>query len=190
MAIRVVVAGLTVDPSSKIPIVVLKEQEGDRAFPIWIGLMEASAIATELEGIEVSRPLTHDLLRTMIESLGGRVERVEVTALRGNTFFAVVRVRSNDDTFEVDARPSDAIALALRVNAPIFAYPEVIEQAHRVRIQQSATSASEEGASADIPAPDECTHTGPRPLDPDTPTDEWTEILENLDSDAFGKYKM
>lgn len=186
MPIRMVVAGLAVDPGSKAPMVVLKEQDGERAFPIWIGLMEASAIAARLEGAKLPRPMTHDLLVSTIGALGGHLERIVVSELRGNTFFAVLHVVRDGEDVQIDARPSDAIALALRADAPIYVEPEVLEHAHQVRIRSGTPAEAPRGDAAEEPA----VTPGPRPLDPNTPPEQWTEILESLDPEAFGKYKM
>lgn len=205
MAVRMEVVGLAVDPISKVPIVVLREQGGDRAFPIWIGPAEASAIATRLEGIEVPRPLTHDLLAAVLAQLGGVVTEIEVTELKGTTFFAVIRVERGGDRLVIDSRPSDAIALALRVGAPILADEAVLAQAQKVRIRsvtgaEGATGRGLGDAESPIvgdgaPPPGEGQGAwepgrGPRFLDPNTPADQWTEVLEGLTPEDFGKYKM
>src|SRR5262245_32014310 len=110
-------------------VVILKEKSSDRYLPIWIGPAEADAIAVRLQDVSVARPLTHDLLRNMIETLGGRVVYILVNDLSNDTFFARIVLDVNGDTVEVDARPSDAIALAVRVEAPIFADEGVLERA-------------------------------------------------------------
>jgi hypothetical protein len=202
------VAGLAVDPVSKVPIVVLKERDGERAFPIWIGPAEASAIATRLEGIKLPRPLTHDLLAGTIGELGGQVVEIEVTALKGSTFFAVIRVEHGGGQLELDSRPSDAIALALRTGAQIFAHESVLATAHKVRIRTNTEAEgiqiTPEGAADPAQASDEGADNpagkgkgkrktppaGPRILDPNTPADRWTEVLHGLDPEDFGKYKM
>ena len=197
MAVRMVVAGLVIDPVSKVPIVILKERDGERAFPIWIGLMEASAIAARLEGVDLPRPLTHDMLLTVIHTLGGKVERIVVSELRGNTFFASIHISSGDATVEIDARPSDAIALALRADAAIFAEEQVFAHAHELRITKAdaveavlASGAVETGQAGGREPSATDARSGPQPLDPNTPPEQWTDILENLDPEAFGKYKM
>ena len=190
MAIRMVVAGLAVDPGSKAPMVVLKEEGGDRAFPIWIGLMEASAIAAKLEETKVPRPMTHDLLAALIDSLGGRVDRIVVSELRGNTFYALLHIDRGGEELVVDARPSDAIALALRTDAPIFVEQQVLDNAHQIRIRKTPEEDSAEGQPSGEAGDEVEAATSPRPLDPNTPPEKWTEILENLDPEAFGKYKM
>ncbi|MFN2421488.1 MAG: bifunctional nuclease family protein [Gemmatimonadota bacterium] len=119
--IEVKVASLGIDSTTQSPIVILKEKEGDRYLPIWIGPSEASAIATELAGVKFSRPLTHDLMKNMVRALRGELTQVVIGALKNNTYYAQVFVRHGEDVVSIDARPSDSIALALRLNAPIYA---------------------------------------------------------------------
>ncbi|MDX1632346.1 MAG: bifunctional nuclease family protein [Thermoanaerobaculia bacterium] len=126
------VRGLMLDPRSNVPIVVLREQEGAVFLPIWIGIFEANAIALRLEGVDTPRPLTHDLLRSVFEHLDTRVERVIVSDLKDSTFYARIILRKNGEESELDSRPSDAIALALRTDAPIFVNREVLEKAKAV----------------------------------------------------------
>jgi bifunctional DNase/RNase len=123
-----VIYGVSFDMVGKQPIVLLKTADGKRFLPIWIGPSEASAIMTKLQGGEPARPMTHDLLQTVVEELGGSVVRIAVTELRENTFFALITLRSNGNELEIDSRPSDAIALAVRTNAPIFAADDVIAE--------------------------------------------------------------
>lgn len=123
------IKGLMVDPITNMPIVVLREVEGERVLPIWVGVFEANAIALKVESVETPRPMTHDLLRSVIEEMGGRVERVVVCELRENTFYATLEVRSAQGLLRLDSRPSDAIALALRSGARIFVADEVIRSA-------------------------------------------------------------
>src|SRR5581483_10121182 len=122
------VGGLTLDPVTKAPIVVLRDADNKLNLPIWIGLMEATAIASELEGIKTARPMTHDLLRTALDELGGEVQAVEVCDLRENTYFARITIRAGDREIVLDSRPSDAIALALRTQATIYVAKRVLEQ--------------------------------------------------------------
>ena len=121
--------GVRVELPSNQPIVLLKETGGDRYLPIWIGAVEATAIAFALQGIQTPRPMTHDLMRDLLNEAGVSVERIVINELVDQTFFAVVRMTSAGDTREVSSRPSDAIALAVRINAPIYAAEEVLEQA-------------------------------------------------------------
>jgi len=124
---EVKVRGLLVDPTTNSPIVLLKDVKSEAMLPIWVGPFEANSIATEIEKVAPQRPMTHDLLRNAIRQLGGAVERVTVTELRDNTFYALIEIRVRDEVVLVDARPSDAIALALRVDCPIFIRDEVME---------------------------------------------------------------
>ena len=160
-----VISGLTVDSLTNSPIVILKETEGDRTLPIWIGLLEATAIASELEGINFSRPMTHDLLKNIMELIEMRVEKVEVCDLRNNTYYALIHIRYNGKEMSIDARPSDALAISLRVGAPIFVEEEVIQKSKQIDLQAEAEDKSEQGKK-------------------------WQEILENLNPEDFGKYKM
>lgn len=126
------IKGLMLDPVSNSPIVVLKD-DGEKFFlPIWVGIFEANAIALQLENVTTPRPMTHDLLKNMIAELDGRVTRVVINDLRDSTFFAQIRVITAGRTLELDARPSDAIALALRVEAPIYVAQTVLDQAQTI----------------------------------------------------------
>lgn len=167
MFIEMKVAGITLDPMTKMPIVILKDSSGENTLPIWIGIAEASAIAIQLEKIDLARPMTHDLLRNVLSELQVDLEKVEVTDLRDNTYFALLHLRIGEETLPVDSRPSDAIALALRTESPIFVDESVINKSRHI----DATKA-EEG----MVTPED--------------RDKWTEILENLTPEAFGKYKM
>ncbi len=124
---EVKIRSLLVDPTSNSPIVLLKELDGDGILPIWVGPFEANSIASEIEKIAPQRPMTHDLLRNVIEHMGGIVNRVVVTELKDSTFYAVIEIVKNGEIVLLDSRPSDAIALALRVDCPIFIRDEVFE---------------------------------------------------------------
>src|SRR5436309_14533229 len=127
MEIEVKIRALMMDPNSGTPIIILKDVNSETMLPIWVGTYEANAIALEIEKIAPQRPMTHDLLRNLIVEMGARVERVVVTELHENTFFAVIEMRgSTGEAIMLDARPSDAIALALRADCPIFVNEEVI----------------------------------------------------------------
>jgi bifunctional DNase/RNase len=126
------IKGLMLDPVSNSPIVVLKDGEDKIYLPIWVGIFEANAIALQLESIETPRPMTHDLLRNFISELHADVRKVVINELRDSTFFARIHVVSGDRVFEMDARPSDAIALALRTQAPIFVAQSVLDQAQTI----------------------------------------------------------
>jgi len=168
MKIAVEVEAIAIDPEGNSPIVILKEQGGERSLPIWIGLMEATAIATELEKIAFERPMTHDLCIHILESLSCKLTEVEVTDLRENTFFAVLRIEREGVIAEIDARPSDAIALALRAGAEIYVNSEVFnlisnqEDAKEQYIKEGGISSEKQKLA---------------------------ELLERLDPEAF-KYKM
>ncbi len=111
---------LAVDPSTKSPIVILKEVDGERRLPIWIGMLEASAIASELEGIKMSRPMTHDLLKDILELIDAKVNKVEVCDLKNNTYYALIHITHKGKEITVDARPSDALALSLKISHVSF----------------------------------------------------------------------
>ncbi len=121
--------GVRVELPTNQPIVLLKEREGERFLPIWIGAMEATAIAFALQGIVTARPMTHDLLKNVLEELTVRIDRIVITELRDGTFYAVIQMQRNGTSYEVSSRPSDAIALAVRVNVPIFANEDVLTEA-------------------------------------------------------------
>lgn len=159
------VSGLVMDPQTNTPILILKDTQNDASLPIWIGLLEATSIATELEKIQFPRPMTHDLLKNCLDHLNVKVERIEVCDLRNNTYFALIYLRSNDRVSSIDARPSDAIAIALRTDAPIFVKEDVLTKSQKV-----------EGKPQVI-------------LDKDN-KEKWAEILEQLDPEDFSKYKM
>ncbi|MFQ6067758.1 MAG: bifunctional nuclease family protein [bacterium] len=126
--IEVTVSKVAIDVNSKMPVIVLKEKDGDKTLPIWIGLFEAQAIALALENVRPPRPLTHDLAKSLIEKLKGRVDRVVISDLRHNTFYARILMRRNGEPLQVDSRPSDAIALALRLKVPIFIDETVLDK--------------------------------------------------------------
>lgn len=130
------VRGLTLDPVTNTPIVILKAAGSTRLLPIWIGLFEANAIALEMEKIATPRPMTHDLLKSLVEALGARVERVVVDNLRENTFYASIYLRSCGEERRLDARPSDAIALALRTGAPIWVTHDVLSRSRGIELTE------------------------------------------------------
>ncbi|MGH2733971.1 MAG: bifunctional nuclease family protein [Actinomycetota bacterium] len=127
--IELSLVGVRVELPSNQPIVLLKEVEGERYLPIWIGAVEATAIAFALQGIQTPRPMTHDLMKDILGSTNTAVERIVISDLVEQTFYAVIRMSGHGETNEVSSRPSDAIALAVRINAPIFAAENVLEQA-------------------------------------------------------------
>ena len=135
MWLEMKVKQLALDPLSNMPMIILRDEEEKRSLPIWIGLPEANAIALEMEKIPTQRPLTHDLIKNILESLDARVAKVVVSDLRENTFYAVIHLRLGTSEITVDSRPSDAIALALRVEAPIFVAEEVLAKAESVEVR-------------------------------------------------------
>jgi hypothetical protein len=166
MLLEMKVSGLTIDPITNTPIVILKDMQENKAIPIWIGLFEASAIATELEHIVFSRPMTHDLLHECIKALEVTVNRIEIVDIRNNTFFASIYLTRQGQTYAIDARPCDAIALALRAQASIFVEEAVLEKTRNIDFGMKLT---------DIDKFKE---------------EKIKEFLENLSAEDFGKYKM
>ncbi|MEK7773333.1 MAG: bifunctional nuclease family protein, partial [Deltaproteobacteria bacterium] len=128
MFLEMKVFGLTIDPFTNVPIVILKDSDEKNALPVWIGVLEASAIASELEKIHFSRPMTHDLLKEVLRNLEVTVKKIEVNDLKDNVYYAVIHMAGKSGSFTLDARPSDAIALALRMGAPIFVDSDVLEK--------------------------------------------------------------
>jgi len=160
------VTGLTIDPFTSMPIIILKDADEKSALPIWIGLIEASSIATELEQIHLARPMTHDLVKNMLEQLKATVEKVNITELKDNTFYAEIVIKSGEGTITLDSRPSDCIALALRTKAPIFVSRSVIEKSRKLDMPKEILG------------------------DDKNRQQKWAEILENLSPEDFGRYKM
>lgn len=128
MTVEMKVKGLMIDPVSNMPIIILKNPDGKSVLPIWVGIFEANAIAMQLEEVVSPRPMTHDLLKNVIEGLQAAVDQVVITDLKDNTFFAVIHLRRDGERYSVDARPSDAMALALRASAPIYVERQVLEK--------------------------------------------------------------
>ena len=149
--IQVRVVGLAEDSATESPVVLLEALEQKGILPIWIGRPEASAIAFQLAGQTYERPLTHDLLRIVIEGFDARVSRIVITELRGNTFYAKIYLSRRDEVFAIDARPSDSIALALRAQCPIFVTRELFESNKREMGAQQEAEPEEEGAGDDDP---------------------------------------
>jgi hypothetical protein len=127
--IEMELTGVRVELPTNQPIVLLRERAGERYLPIWIGAAEAAAIALSLQGVTTPRPMTHDLIKNMLDDLSVQVQRIVVTELRDSTFFATIQLQRNGDSYEVSSRPSDAIALAVRMAVPIFASEDVLEEA-------------------------------------------------------------
>lgn len=132
MEIEMTIRGLMIDPITNMPIIVLRDSEGQRVLPIWVGVFEANAIALQIENVQTPRPMTHDLLKSVVDGLAATVDRIVVCDLRDNTFYATIYLRAAGVLVPVDARPSDAIALALRSSAPIYVEESVIAGARDV----------------------------------------------------------
>jgi bifunctional DNase/RNase len=162
---RVNIAGMTMDPASNTPIIILKSEETDQAIPIWIGLLEATSIASALQNVKFDRPMTHDLFKNFMGMMEIQVSRVEVCDLKDNTFYARIHFSSPQRSFEMDARPSDAIAIALRFRAPIFVDERVIEKSKPGGGTAEVADKSQEGQK-------------------------WADYLKNLSAEDFGKYKV
>ena len=148
MDVEVKIRGLMMDPSTNSPIVVLKDTNSETMLPIWVGHFEAHAIALEIEKVTPQRPMTHDLLKNLLDHVGARVERVVVTDLIDNTFYAVIELNINGELSLLDSRPSDAIALALRADAPIFVREGVMEHSQRMIISSGAEAEEEPAEEA------------------------------------------
>jgi hypothetical protein len=161
MLIEMTIKGLMVDPVTNVPIVILKDKDGDRVLPIWVGVFEANAIALQIENIATPRPMTHDLLRNVIADLEGRVDRVVISDLKENTFYAIIHLTVRGERVAIDARPSDAIALALRTHSPILVEESVIDSAKTVDFTSERAD-----------------------------SDRLQKWLESLDPNELGKYKM
>ena len=165
MLLEMKVSGLTIDPFTNVPIVILKDMDEKNALPVWIGVLEASAIASELEKIQFSRPMTHDLLKEVLRNINVTVTRIEVIDLRENVYYATIHMATKDSSFILDARPSDAIALALRTRSPIFVDTKVLDKSKSIDMRGDQGK-KEEGAR------------------------DFIETLEDLPPGDFGKYKM
>lgn len=138
-SVRMEIKGLMLDPSSKTPIVVLHDQAREIFLPIWIGVFEANAIALRIEGVQPPRPMTHDLLHLSLQMLGARIERVTISDLKDNTFYAEISLQGPGGELRIDSRPSDAIALALRAEAPIFVLQSVLDTAQAADLTRQAS---------------------------------------------------
>jgi bifunctional DNase/RNase len=161
MEVEMKIRGLMMDPVTNMPIVILKEADSDTVLPIWVGIYEANAIALEIEKVTTPRPMTHDLLKNFLLGLETMVRKVVVTELRDDTFFAVIWLDRGGEIISIDSRPSDALALALRMDCPIFVEDDVLKNS------KQATSISDRVSS-----------------------DELRKWLENLGEDDLGRYKM
>lgn len=161
MEIEMKIKGLVVDPISKMPIVVLEDKNSERLLPIWIGVFEANAIALKIENIVTPRPMTHDLLKNILDEFEIKVEKIVVNDVRDNTFYALIYCQTRERSYIIDSRPSDAIALALRVGAPIFVEEEVVRKAHSFKSTEDLES-----------------------------SEKLKKWLESLKPEDLGKYKM
>jgi bifunctional DNase/RNase len=161
MEIEMTIKGLMIDPITNMPIVILKDKAGDRVLPIWVGVFEANAIALQIENISTPRPMTHDLIKNILTEIEAEVQRIVVSDLRDNTFYAMIYLDRDGETIAIDARPSDAIALALRTRSPIFVEDSVVESAKGLDLSKESTDSER--------------------------LQKW---LEGLNPDDLGKYKM
>ncbi len=161
MPVEMRIQGLMLDPITQGPLIVLRDPRTDAKLPIWVGAFEANAIATEMERIRMPRPSTHDLLRDLVRTLGARLTKVVITDLQDNVFYANLYLETPDGPKEIDARPSDAIALALRCDAPIYATDEVIKAAQEIDLTQGYKD-----------------------------TERFRQWLESLDASDLGKYEI
>ncbi|MFQ5329234.1 MAG: bifunctional nuclease family protein [Thermodesulfobacteriota bacterium] len=165
MLIKMKVYGLTMDPYTNAPIVILKDSDNNNTLPIWIGILEASAIATELEDIHPTRPMTHDLLKNILGKVSAGITRIVVTDIKDNVYYASIYMSMGSEEHTIDARPSDAIAVALRTDSPIFVDEQVFDKSKRMFFEEHKSSGTDDSSK-------------------------WEEILETLSPEDFGKYKM
>ncbi len=161
MEVEMKIRGLMMDPVTNMPIVILKDVSGDSVLPIWVGIYEANAIALEIEKVATPRPMTHDLLKNVLMGLDARVRKVVVNDLRDDTFFALIWLEREGRVISVDSRPSDALALALRLDCPIFVDDEVLKSS------KLASAVSDKVSSEEL-----------------------RKWLENLNDEDLGRYKM
>jgi bifunctional DNase/RNase len=154
------IKGLMVDPITNMPIIILRDKDGQKVLPIWVGVFEANAIALQIENVSTPRPMTHDLLKNVIQDLEATVTKIVVSDLKENTFYALIYLNRNGETIAIDARPSDAIALALRTRVPIYVEELVIDNAKTIETPEKADS------------------------------ERLQKWLESLDPEDLGKYKM
>ena len=163
----VTISSVHMDPVTNSPIIILKEIEGEQTLPIWVGLLEATAIASEMEGVSFSRPMTHDLLKNIMDKTDIKINKIEICDLRDNTYYALIHLTNRGRTSSVDSRPSDAIALALRTKAPIFVSDEVLKKSKQIEATRESV-----------------------PVDKSEKGKRWQDVLEKLKPEDFGKYKM
>lgn len=161
MLVKMEIKNLMIDPINEMPIIVLVDSDSKRVLPIWVGFFEANAIALKIEGVPTPRPMTHDLIKNIFDSLEVGLKRVEINKLESNTYYANLFIESDDGEFVIDSRPSDAIALALRTDSPVFVEEEVLEAASGFEITNDPSQ-----------------------------KEKLKKWLENLDIESLGKYKM
>ena len=161
MEVEMTIRGLMVDPVSNMPIVILKDVGGETVLPIWVGVYEANAIALEMEKVATPRPMTHDLIKNVLTGLDSKVHKVVVTELRDDTFFAVIWIEREGRFISVDSRPSDALAVAMRLDCPIFVEDEVLKSSKLAATVSDRVS-----------------------------NEELRKLLENMNDEDFGRYKM
>ncbi|MEE8397687.1 MAG: bifunctional nuclease family protein [Desulfobacterales bacterium] len=162
---KVNIAHLAIDPSSNAPVIILKAEEGDEKVPIWIGLLEARSIVSALNDVTFDRPMTHDLFKNFMGLLDIHISRIDICDIKDQTYYAQIHFMAKDETFTMDARPSDAIAMAIRFKAPIYVDDSVIDKSKEAVDNAEALVKSEDG-------------------------EKWAEYLKQLDPEDFGKYRV
>ena len=199
--IEMFVGGLVLDPNTQAPVVVLKDETGKIALPIWIGVAEATSIASAIKQVAMQRPLTHDLMQNALDELGVKVQRIVITDLKDSTYFAELTLSHGERVFTLDARPSDAIGIALRSEAPIFVAQVVLDQAKmNFALPPGSADASGQGESSEPKSEEQSNPEGQVAEAPQEEEeqdkdfrhidkDKWNDILSELDPDDF-KYKM
>lgn len=186
-ALEMFVGGLMLDPNTQAPVVVLKDESGDICLPIWIGVAEATSIASAIKQVEMTRPLTHDLMYDVLSELGVKVKSVVITDLKDSTYYAELVLSHGDRALIIDSRPSDAIAIALRGSAPIYVTQKVLDQAKITFAQKHGDEEKQGGGVEGEGEENQAPIMGSDFAQIDK--DKWNEILDNLDPDDF-KYKM
>jgi len=161
MEVEMKIRGLMMDPVTNMPIVILKDLNGNTVLPIWVGVYEANAIALEIEKVATPRPMTHDLIKNVLTGLDSKVHKVVVTELRDDTFFAVIWIEREGRFISIDSRPSDALAIAMRLDCPIFVEDEVLKSSKLAATVSDRVS-----------------------------NEELRKLLENMNDEDFGRYKM
>ena len=168
--IEMKVRGLSLDPLTNMPIIILKDANGEHALPIWVGIFEANAIALEMENIITPRPMTHDLIKNILNEFKATVPRIVIDSLKENTFYAKIFIKINGVDIKIDSRPSDAIAVALRLKTQIFVEEKVIEDSKTIDLSEKQINLSDKSTLED--------------------STKWKEWLDKLKPEDFGKYKM